>query len=205
MWAEVSVLYIYLAIIILLIAMVWFFYKNIADYKYNGLLWVHPDRGGGVLPVKQKAQGQKPFYLRWEWYHIFAKPTYTWYEDKIEKKEMRDGKVVTVAKYVIKHYNPPSLCPIQFRDDDKNLIHVDLTPNQLYDNTDWECAKRFETVKSGAMEKVKFGMGVAMVIACIVGVFLLVSELSNKAQQPAAASLPTLPACVLVIDKAVEL
>ncbi len=141
----------------------------------------------------------RPFFFNYAWYYLGLKPLWFWFEDKIESK---DGTV----EYKVKPWEPelPSdykVCklpePKEQRDrggwtdgkktkEDRDYI----TPNALFDLTDWECARRFETVRNKLGETIKLGVAITMAVVCVIGIFLLASSISEKKNQPTTPEVP---------------
>lgn len=169
----------------------WWIMMNFRPPKYNGLLWLHPEhikklpKVDTVIYIKREPEGQKPFYYQYDWWRLLKNwPCYLWYEkDREEREEVRDGKKVRIRSYPVAHWEPDKP-PDYLINDDK--AHPYVTPNELFDNTDWECARRYETVKSKLTEAIKLGMAAVMVIVCVVGIIMLVDTAVNKKPEPAS-------------------
>lgn len=177
----------------------WWFFHCRGKPKYNGLLWVHPDLGNGIIDIQKQPTGrQKPFYFN---YHqlefgiaFFRRPLWLWAQDK--KIDEKTGEIT----YPIVHWEPvipaDHMLP-STAEGEPDKAHPYVTPNELYDTTDWECLRKLETAKSSIVEAIKLGMAIAMVGICLFGIIVALDMIGKK-DVPVASSAPT--SMVLNID-----
>jgi hypothetical protein len=170
----------------------WFFYCK-RKPEYNGFLWLHPDLGGAVIGIqKEPAKLQNPFFFNYRILEFgipyFRQELYFWSQDKITDT---DGKI----RYPIIQWEPtiPAdyLLPATGEGEpDKAKPYI--TPNELYDTTDWDCLKKLETAKSSLTETIKLGVAVVMACVCVFGIIMALDMIGKKepAQQPVQTAKP---------------
>lgn len=177
--------------------------------KRNALGWKHPDKGGGLDIFWKESENRQPYYIRYDPWSIFSKPIYCWYEDKIqvekpgqpsqipeysctcgykgESLKQLTGHLTYWSKHPEAQHKKSEAAIETVPEYDTTYIWKPYepkgtgatTPNALWDNIDWECAHRFESIKSGIIEAVKLGMGVAMVGICLVAIIMVLDMISK--------------------------
>jgi hypothetical protein len=179
------------AVMILISGMItwWFFYCK-KKPAYNGFLWVHPDKGGGVIDITKEPGLQKPFYFNYRTLELglsfFRQPIYFWKQDKITDPK---GSLT----YPIVHWEPVDPADFMLQatakgEPDKAKPYV--TPNQLFATTDWSPLKVLETARSGVTEAIKLGVAVIMACVCIFGIIVALDMIGKK-EVPAPVTAPT--------------
>jgi hypothetical protein len=158
----------------------WWFYYCKSQPKYNGLLWAHPDKGGGVIDITKVPQTlQKPYYFNYRALEFgisyFRQPLYLWYQEKIVK----DG----ITSYPIMMWEPKEPADFGLQatakgEPDKSKPYI--TPNQLFATTDWSALRILETAKSSITETIKLGVAVLMACACIFGIIIALDMVGKK-------------------------
>lgn len=193
---------------VLLGALLWWYWTCTKKSKYNGLLWIHPDKGGGMIGIQREPELQKPFlhnYSKWQFgLSMFRRPLYMWAEDDpVDKPDPKD-KTKTIKEYPISHWEPTVAADygLVTKKDKDNEIVIDeskpyITPNELYDTTDWECLRELETAKKPWQETVKLGVAIAMMAICVFGI-LAAMDMANKNK---VAPAPAPAAITQVMDK----
>jgi hypothetical protein len=175
----------------------WFIYCR-SKPKYNGFLWVHPDKGGGIIGIDKLPGLQKPFYFNYRTLEFglsfFRKPLYLWAQDKVT-----DAK--GVISYPIIPWEPKEPADFMLQatakgEPDKTKPYV--TTNQLYRKTDWRPLRVLETSTSSITEAIKLGMAVVMVCVCVFGIIVALDMIGKKDTQPVAA--PPEKAVSMMID-----
>ena len=144
-----------------------------------------------------------PFYYNYAWYYLGVKPLWLWAEQKFEYNAAGEvigpkGDIAIVkTEYKVVPWEPDKPADYEIRKNnikekrpstetkDQPEISPYITPNGLFDLTDWECARRFETARNKLGEIIKLGVAVVMAISCIVGIFLLASSV-NQPKTPVA-------------------
>jgi hypothetical protein len=177
---------IFLVVLMLLFCLLLFWWiKQSKPPNYNGFLWLI---GGGIEKINRQPEGQKPFYFNYRWYDLLPRwrPLYMWKQTQVE--EMITPGIKTKGIKIV-HWEPDK--PVDYHKIENGGVVKDyITPSELFDNTDWSCARRFETVKSGAMEAVKLGISIAMVAVCIVGIVMMMDMLGKDDDKPVVTSTP---------------
>lgn len=170
----------------------WWWRHCRAKAKYNGFLWVHPDLGGGIIGIEKTPTGQqKPFYFN---YHalefniaFFRRPLYLWAQDK--KVDQKTGEIT----YPIVHWEPT--VPADYMlpstsSSEPDKAHPFISPNELYDTTDWACLRKLETAKSPIMEAIKTGVAIVMAGICLFGIIVALDMIGDKPAPATTASPP---------------
>lgn len=120
----------------LLVALIFWAIKVALPPKYNSLIWQSPKNGGGFEPAKLMPwEGQHQWRYKFRWYDIVTWPCYVW-------KEMPND---TEIGYELQPYETSS----------SNT----MTPEELADNIDWQCARDYLTVAPAWHEILKWGIG----------------------------------------------
>jgi len=175
----------------------WFIYCR-SKPKYNGFLWVHPDKGGDIIDITKQPGLQKPFYFNYRTLEFglsfFRKPLYLWAQDKVT-----DAK--GVISYPIIPWEPKEPADFMLQatakgEPDNTKPYV--TTNQLYRKTDWRPLRVLETSTSSITEAIKLGMAVVMVCVCVFGIIVALDMIGKKDTQPVAA--PPEKAVSMMID-----
>lgn len=158
----------------------WYVYCKSKFKKYNGFLWVHPDKGGGIIGITKEPGLQKPFYFNYRALELglsfFRQPVWMWAQDKVTDAK---GNV----SYPIKHWEPiePADYMLQATpegDPDKSRPYV--SPNELFDTTDWSALRQLETAKNPWQETIKIGMAIIMACVCIFGIIVALDMIGKK-------------------------
>jgi hypothetical protein len=170
----------------------WWFFSCKSVPKYNGLLWVHPDKGGGVVDItKPPVSLQKPFYFNYRQLEFglsyFRRPLYLWAQDKITDSN-------GIVTYPIIPWEPkePSDFLLQATpkgEPDRTKPYV--TTNQLYRKTDWSPLRILETSSSKITEAIKLGVAVVMACVCVFGIIMALDMIGKKdTAQPIQTAKP---------------
>jgi hypothetical protein len=170
------------------LVMWWFFYCK-SKPKYNGLLWVHPDKGGGVIDItKDPALLQKPYYFNYRTLEFgisfFRKPLFLWQQDKREVNGVISYPIVMWEPSIPADFMLPSSAGSE-----PDKAHPYITPNELYDTTDWACLRKLETSQSSLTETIKLGVAVVMACVCIFGIIVALDMIGKK--EPATVPIQT--------------
>jgi hypothetical protein len=195
----------YIAVLLVMMAIagliIWWYFYCKAKPKYNGFLWVHPDKGGGVIDILKEPTGkQKPFYFNYRTLEFglsfFRQPIWLWAQDKLV-----DAK--GIVSYPIIHWEPkdPSDFGLQATakgEPDKSKPYV--TPNQLFATTDWSCLRVLETSRSSITEAIKLGMAVIMVCVCVFGIIVAL-DMVGKKDVPTGNITASPPAASMIIER----
>ncbi len=172
-------------------ALWWFFYCK-KEPKYNGLLWVHPDLNGGVIGIKKEPGLQHPYYFNYRLLEFnlpyFRKPIYLWKQDKITDEQ---GNV----SYPIVHWEPTVPADFMLQstaDGEPDTTSPYVTPNNLFNTTDWSALRVMETAPKQWHEAVKTGVAVLLGVVCVVGMIMTVDMIGKKepSQQPVQTAKP---------------
>ncbi len=190
------IIFAFFFIIICTVIILWF-HECTKKRDYNGVLWVHPEKGGGLIGIKRDPELQKPFlfnYSRWQFgLSMFRKHLYMWMEDEPITKPDPKNKDKTIKEYPIKHWEPTVAADfglVTMKNKDNEIVIDDskpyITPNELFDTTDWECLRDLETAKSPIKEAIQLGMAVLMVGICVFGILATVDMIGKKQPVPPA-------------------
>jgi len=162
----------------------WWFYYCKSPPKYNGLLWVHPDKGGGMIGITKEPGLQKPYYFNYRLLEFgipfFRHPLWLWKQDKVKDYHGSNS-------YPIVHWEPTVPADFELPSNaggEADKTKPFISPNELFDTTDWDCLGKLETAKSGWQQTVKLGVAVVMVCVCVFGIIVALDMIGKKDTQP---------------------
>jgi hypothetical protein len=160
---------------------IWWFWHCRKEPDYNGLLFVHPDKGGGIIGIKKDPGIVRPYYFN---YHklefgipYFRKPLYLWSQDKIVDD---NGEALS---YPIRGWEPTVPADFMLQstakgEPDKSRPYV--TPNQLFNTTDWSPLKKLETSPHKLAETIKLSVAVLLAAICLAGIIMTLDMIGQK-------------------------